>query len=146
MERTDVVDAQTMTSGQLAAVRDRVVVDRMTLRKAVKSLYPNFDVNSKANMQDLEMGLRDAYPEMAAALKAVNAVAKAKKKQVELSNVRSQNGISEDTALFQIDFKKVPTGASAFNEFKMKAVEVLNAQLEAERLKRVALANDKKLV
>lgn len=144
MERTDVVSAQTLTSSQLSSIRDKIVVDRLTLRKAVLSLYPNFDV-SPANLQDLRQSLLNTFPEMNAALKVSSLSTRIKSRDRQLSDLRSQNSLPEGILDIKIDWKKVPSALSRSEDFKSSAVEILNFMVETERLRKLRSKKDKQV-
>lgn len=146
MEISEIVQAQTLTIGQLKAIRDKVVVDKMVLRRAVLSLYPNFNVNDPVNMQELETDLRNTYPEMDAALKSAANRLRVNSRATQIEQLRQENNIPLDVMNVLIDFTKIPPSVAAFDEFKTRALEIFNFQLETERLRRVVLVMDKRLV
>jgi hypothetical protein len=144
MERTDIVDAQFVTTTQLKAIRDRIVVDRMQLVKAVTSLYPNFNVSDAQNLQNLRTSLENEYPEITLALDVANQNSVVKFRTNELRKLRDTYNISSDVVTIQVDFTKIPTGSN-FAQFKSRALEILGYQLDTERLRNRALSADKRV-
>lgn len=145
MERTDVVEAQLMTSGQLEAVRDKIVVDKLTLKKAVLSLFPNFNVDDAANMQELETNLRNTYPEIADALRVVSLNKRMKLRNQKLKRLQNKYGLPPEVLQVNIDWKKMPTAATFSKNIKGKAQEIVGFMLETERLRRIKNKKEKNL-
>lgn len=144
MELSDVISAQVVSSGQLKAIRDKIVVDKQLLRRAVLSLFPNFDVNDPANMQELETNLVAQYPEVAPALRSLRLNSSISQREAQfkvLSRRRDPNG----SVKIEIDITNFPSESVAFEDFRRKAVSLLNYKLETERLKKIKSNSEKKV-
>lgn len=144
MELTDIVNAQTLNTNQLKAIRDKIVVEKLRLRKAVLSLFPYFNVADLANMQDLKNNLTFTYPEVSSALKAVNLNSKIKSNEDQLTGLMTQND-PNGALTIDVDWKKIPSGSAALEDFKVKANEILNLMLDNQRLKKVKSKKEKNI-
>lgn len=144
MELTDIVSAQTLNANQLKAIRDKIVVEKLRLRKAVLSLFPYFDVANLANMQELKNNLISSYPEVSFALKAVNLNSQIKSNESQLTNLMTQND-PNGALTIDVDWKKLPSGSTALEDFKVKANEILNFMLDNQRLKKVKSKKENKI-
>lgn len=140
----DVVEAQTVTSGQLAAIRDKIVFDKLVLRKAVLSLFPNFNVNDLANMQSLEQDLISQYPEVAPALRSVRVNSQIKAREQEMKRLTRRRDPNQVLNL-NVDSTNIPTEGVAFEDLRRKMVSLLNYELETARLKKVKSNSEKRL-
>lgn len=144
MELSEVVSAQVVSSGQLKAIRDKIVLEKQLLVRAVLSLFPNFNTNG-ANIQELYNNLVSEYPEVVQGLRAVRAGAEIRVRDEEakgLARRRDPNKVLN----FDIDWKNVPADDEGFEEFRRRMVSLLNYDLQTARLAKIKSINERRLV
>jgi hypothetical protein len=134
MQRTDIIEAQYMTSSQLLALRNKIFIERVTLEAAVLGLYPNFNVNDTQNMQDLRTSLLTTYPQIASVLEVAEINNRVTRRVTQTTNLRNQFRINNELVSFNFNWARVPTGGEAYQTFRSNAIALLDRELETARL------------